>query len=178
MQSMLSAKFLVVPNVRTLRLDAFYTSDALQKLFTLVAGKKGSRYIEGEGAIEPTTGFFQARMSSLNYTGCPCCYGNPRRKAGHALFFSFARRPEEAETKRGAQECIGCRPLNYGISESFSPACDNDECSECAALERDIFSRIAVGSSTLKLLENRSRDDHYSHFSPIACHIETIPNER
>ncbi|EGI67421.1 hypothetical protein G5I_04065 [Acromyrmex echinatior] len=368
MQSMLNAKFLVVPNARTLRLDAFYTtqSDALQKLFT--GGKKGSRYIEGEGAIEPTTGFFQARMSSLNYTGCPCCYGNPSARRDTPSFsLAFVRRPEEAETKRGAPECVGCRPLNCGISESWShhsrflkflatmynevkrlrwseyciivrqvssspkssrvsdrfvsvsvpslgpflaisfpPACDNDECFECIVLERDIFSRIValvsgttlerpvkrravhtttlggsfrnsgqselaaldhsahgpghdqiiysvivakdrhateldsarsiqapagdrqvsadvlaltahmlgpplhfsdskkgtgllpvtrvahpwellrllydilyhVESSTLKLLENRDRDDHYSHFSPIACHIETIPNER
>ncbi|KYN08193.1 hypothetical protein ALC62_00807 [Cyphomyrmex costatus] len=34
------------------------------------------------------------------------------------------------------------------------------------------------GIQGISLLLNARRDSHYSHFRPIACHIETIPNKR
>ncbi|KYN21291.1 hypothetical protein ALC57_06216 [Trachymyrmex cornetzi] len=166
-------------------------------------------------------------MSSLNYTGCPCCYGNPSARRDTPSFsLAFARRPEEAETKRGAPECIGCRPLNYGISESWTHHSERDIFSRIVALisgttlERSVERRAVhtttlggsfrnSGQSELAALDHsahgpghdrtihsvivakgrhateldserliQGRDDHYSHFSPIACHIETIPNER
>lgn len=53
-----------------------------------------------------TQGFFQARMSSLNYTGCPCRHGNPsaRRDIG-----SRQKRKREVNGERDTRsEREGC----------------------------------------------------------------------